>query len=352
MSYYQNGQQYPYYQQQPPLPPIPQQPHRQDGHAASPNATSPYGVNGTLYPDQNHGQQTSMPHPYGGYTSHQNAELFIDASQQTAIPTRQNTIASNPYSPQATSPSYSPQAYNPQDYQPMSPTAQQFGSPALGRRPSAATGGAPLPYNPADYVDNSSQQYGTPGSYQHGFSPGYTMSSQPTYTVTPPLPQASAGARPPSTYSNRPSLSTSYSSQYNSAAPPPLPAIPSAGDSPSADWGQIPSMTRYTSRRYHRDSDTQSPPLPTPPPHVSHSRQSSGFSYSPLQQNTTPSPGGPPPQPPPHAQHLSRSDSRPLPRLPSNDSSSQGYFLDSTLQQELENQILAKVGGPGRRVSR
>jgi hypothetical protein len=280
----------------------------------------------------------------------------MGATQQTAVPTRQNTTASTPYSPQTASPSYSPQAYNPQDYQPMSPTAQHFGgSSALGRRPSAATGGAPLPYNPANYADNSLQNYGNPGSYQHGFSPGYPMSPRPTYTVTPPLPQASAGARPPSIHSNRPSLLTSYTSQYNSGAPPPLPSIPSATDSPSADWGQLPSMTRYTSRRHPTNSDTQSPPLPTPPPHASHSRHSSGYSYSPVQH--TPSPGGPPPQPPPHTQQISRSDSvsRPLPRLPFTDAPSQGYFPGSALQQQLEDQIMAKVGGSsgqGRPVSR
>jgi RhoGEF domain/Pleckstrin homology domain len=349
MSYYQNGQQYPHYSQSgpplPPLPPLPPQhppPPRQDD--TSPNASSPYQVNGLPYVEHSYAN-SSFPPPNPALAARQDGELYMGASNPPQPVHRHSSTSSIPYSPTSASPAYSHNTYNPQDYaNQMSPATPQIGtSPVLGRRPSAAS--AHQQYNPADYADPGLQRMSSSASYQHGYSPGYQPTSQPAYTP-PPVPQASAGARQSSIYANRPAVSTSFSTHYNSTAPPPLPAIPSAGESPSEDWGRLPGMTRYTSRRYHRDSNPQSPPLPSPPTH--HSRNSSGFSYSPLRHS--PSPGAPPPVPPPHGHRLSISESlasRPLPRLPSNASPTpDDYFSggQSSVQQDLENQILASVG--------
>src|ERR1700760_2745098 len=107
MSYYQNGQEHPHYSQPgPPLPPLPPQldPQRQD--ATSPDASSPYGVNGVPYVDQNY-HNPSYPPPLPSHASRQEPELFIGASNPLPPVHRHSSASSIPYSPTAASPAYS-----------------------------------------------------------------------------------------------------------------------------------------------------------------------------------------------------------------------------------------------------
>jgi len=127
----------------------------------------------------------------------------------------------------------------------------------------ASVSGGHAPYNPAGYA-NSAIPQGSPASYPPAASA----------IQMPSAPLTSAYSSPPSaSYNSRSTVQTQYPSHNTSPTPPPLPAIPgSAGDSPSDDWGSVPStIIRYASNQRQR-SDTASPPAPTTPAH-DHSRQ-------------------------------------------------------------------------------
>lgn len=281
--------------------------------------------------------------------------------------------------------SFSPQSppsaqftYNPQDYvQPLqSPTVQPPSGP-LPRRPSFPTPPAPAPYNPADYAEGNLQRMSSTAGYGHGFSPGYANQTVNLTSgqVQQPLPSPglyqNISNRPQSMFTARPTVQTSpYSSHtpatrpshYTPPAPPPLPAIPGSAESPSDDWGQIPTRYTSTNRRYGEASTPGSnQALYTSSPPIRNNRgsrsNSASHDQSPHSNSLPPTPG---PPPPPHASiYTSTIDqhphSRPLPRLPSDPyPNTSDYFPHSTTidsrpanlsseqlaQENLESEIL------------
>jgi len=172
-------------------------------------------------------------------------------------------------------------------------------------------------------------------------------------------------------YTARPTVQTSpYSSLTSSSrpphhtppAPPPLPAIPGSAESPSEDWGRIP--TRYNTASYRPSAETTTYPqqqpthVSSPPARPTHSSRSNstGYDQSPHNHSLPPTPG--PPPPPPHTATFSTPSDhfqpRPLPRLPSDPyPPSNDYFPNSAVdsppgdasseqraQASLENEIL------------
>jgi hypothetical protein len=298
MSYNQNGNQYPYNNQQRPSAPYLPPPSQQHQNNTQ-NPTSPY-----------------RPTPGNTLADRQNAELFMASPTSPARNRLPQIVTSYPPQPPAHA------AYNPGDYTPISPTNHvqpQWPTSPLVSRPPVQT---PIQssYNPASYAPP------TPIQRVPAY-PAYQQSPHPAFQQQQ-MPQNTLQARPGQAY---PRVSTNFPQQYGMAAPPPLPVIPSAGESPAEDWGQVPQpgVTRYASTRY---GNNQTP--------SSHSRNSSTFSANSVQL----SPSAPPPLPPPHGHRTTASgdlNSRPLPRLPSNDSTTDEM---ESYQQALENQILASVG--------
>jgi hypothetical protein len=356
----QQYSQHPQYPQSgPPLPPLPQDANRTDDGTTPTTSPSGYSTNGPTYTDYTYASAQTPTWTLGG-ALRPAQELLTPASTGQPLPPTPHRLNSSlapmsstsgpmsPYSPNSPS-SYSQSGYNPQDYaNPISSASAASSTSPLQRRPVQQQ-----QYNPADYASPGMAQTGSPAAYQHGFSPGYSPSSHGV-----PLPGMASypPPRPSSLINSRPSLHTSYSSHYASTAPPPLPTIPSAGAQQSDDWGRLPGMTRYTSIRNQQLPSEQPPPLPTPYGRTG----SADYLNSPLTHST--SPAGIPPPPPPHS-GLGRSDtvSRPLPRLPSHDSqddyseqSAVGARDEHKVQEELENEIMASIGGtpsPRPRVS-
>jgi hypothetical protein len=328
MAQYQNDQ-YQQYQQYPapPPPPPPPRPDRDD-YQQFPNPSS-YSVNGVPYLEHGYSAPSIPSHSPLPASSRPQDELFFGGSQPPPpVPHRYSASAHTPQSPPEQQSSYNPLDYASQ----ITPSTPQSAVSLTGGRLGVSTH---QPYNPADYAQQTSS------------SQIFTSGPLPS----PPTPQGVQ--RQSSLYSvPRPAVHTGgYSSHYGSVAPPPLPSIPSAGEAPSDDFGTFPGVTRYTSTRYGRPANSQSPPAPSPPSH--HRRTSSSgpleYNYTPI--NQTPSPGAPPPPPPPHGSYGRSSggdlQNRPLPRLPSNDRPAQpDYFTyeERHMQANLENQILSSVG--------
>ena len=357
MAQYQNGQ---YYHQQQPSQDQYQQGNsgrRPPSFVAGDDGQGPYRVNGDEY--QDYGTlQPDVPGRSNSTAARLNAEMFLDQGRPPVpLPRPPLQTSAGTFPPR--SPPANQTAYNPQDYAtPVSATFPQHAT-GLSHRASYANA-APVTYNPADYADGNLQRMGSTGGYQQDYSSGYQYPAQAGALMpSPSLYQNTVTHRPQAMYSSRPTVQTSYSnsprpSHYTPPAPPPLPAIPGSAETPSDDWGQIPTRYTSTQRRYGDSPNLLSAgqaSVPSPP--TRHGRRSSrGSDMSPYTNSLPPTPG---PPPPPHAlsstANYHHPHQRPLPRLPSDPASShQDYFNTSANievsaaaaaeQEDLEQQIL------------
>ncbi|KAF2124245.1 hypothetical protein P153DRAFT_351133 [Dothidotthia symphoricarpi CBS 119687] len=317
MSYYGNGQNY--YDPNAPSANPGASAHYQDPYSRSPDNGDTANGGAVGY-----GQ---APRP------RQHDELFIGTNMSPQLSQGPASPTAGGYGNSYAYQSQQQQQYNPQNYGSPAialPNPQHYGG--VNRTFAPAAQSAPLPYNPAAYVDNG---VGRTNSVNHpyGFSPTSPTTSYPS----PANYQHSQFGRTQSVQGRM--------SAYTTPAPPPLPTIPGSAQSPTDDWGNYaprqPSNARAQS--YYQPSGANHAPLPSPPlydnAYNSQGRVDRYSSVSSHHSSTLP----PTPEVPPHRSNTT--SSRPLPNPPAESDSDEYFAPQNGSQDQLFLDVMNMTSG-------